>query len=77
MATVNGTSGNDFIHEPGDGHSVHDVPSMHTYVEHAGATPGPDRINGLNGNDLIYGGAQDASNRPIPIWSGLSPLWQH
>ncbi|MCC6920582.1 MAG: hypothetical protein IT548_15400, partial [Alphaproteobacteria bacterium] len=78
MATVNGTSGNDFIHEPGDGHSVHDVPSMHTYVEHAGATPGPDRINGLNGNDLIYGGAQDSvdggSGNDILVGSGGTRL---
>ncbi|MCC6918543.1 MAG: hypothetical protein IT548_05030, partial [Alphaproteobacteria bacterium] len=78
MATVNGTSGNDFIHEPGDGHSANDLPTNYTYVEHAAATPGPDQINGLNGNDLIYGGVQDSidggSGNDILVGSGGTRL---
>ena len=54
MPPVNGTTGNDFIHQAGDGHT-----NPGGYVEVTGATSGADQINGLAGDDLIYGDQND------------------
>src|SRR5437762_3795785 len=52
MATVNGTSGNDFIHVAGDG-----FVAPGGYTENSGATDSDDTINsGLGGSDIIYAG---------------------
>jgi Ca2+-binding RTX toxin-like protein len=57
--TVNGTSGNDFIHMTGDGAASPGV----GYNEITNATSANDTINGLDGNDVIYGdGGDDVLN---------------
>src|ERR1051325_3315757 len=49
-ATVDGGSGNDFIHRAGDGR----VPPP-GYADVTGVTTGADTINGFGGDDIIYG----------------------
>ena len=53
MATVNGTSGNDFVHVLGDG-----LVAPGGYSDNTGATDSEDTINsGLGGSDIIHAGA--------------------
>jgi len=54
MATVNGTSGNDFIHVAGDG-----LVAPAGYTDNPGATIGNDTITPGTGNDYVYAGAGD------------------
>jgi len=55
MASVNGTSGSDFIHVSGDG-----LVAPGGYTDNAGATDGDDTINsGLGGSDIIHAGDGD------------------
>jgi len=52
MATVNGTSGNDFIHIAGDG-----LTPPAGYTDNPGATNGDDAItSGNGGSDIIHAG---------------------
>ncbi|HEU5019280.1 MAG TPA: calcium-binding protein [Pseudolabrys sp.] len=55
MATVNGTSGNDFIHVSGDG-----LTPPAGYTENSGATNTNDTIySGAGGSDIIHAGGGD------------------
>lgn len=53
-ATVDGSSGNDFIHRAGDGQ----VPPP-GYTEVIGVTTGADTIHGFAGDDILFGDAGD------------------
>ena len=53
-ATVNGTSGDDFIHVSGDG-----LTAPPGYHDIAGATSGNDLITPNGGDDIVYAGAGD------------------
>jgi Ca2+-binding RTX toxin-like protein len=66
-AAINGTSGNDFIHEASDG-----VPSPGAgYNEITTVTEGNDVIFGQDGNDVIYG---DGGNDQIHGGAGTNAL---
>jgi Ca2+-binding RTX toxin-like protein len=53
-ASVDGTSGNDFIHLAGDG-----LTAPQGYVDEPTATTGPDVIGPGSGSDIVYSGAGD------------------
>lgn len=67
MATVNGTTGNDFIHVAGDGLSA---PSG--YNEIAAATNNADIISPKDGDDIIHaGGGNDTIKMPASSFNAL------
>ncbi|MGD9615820.1 MAG: calcium-binding protein [Alphaproteobacteria bacterium] len=66
MANVNGNAGNNFIHRAGDGR----LPPP-GFSNITGVTTGVDIINGLDGDDIIYG---DAGNDTINGGDGNDSL---